>query len=628
MIEISASSINKSFGSEIILEDVSFSASKGEKIGIIGKNGAGKTTLLNILAGDADYDSGDVFVANNSRIGYLRQDLIKIDDSLSFTNKSTTVLDVMQRTYEELLAEGVEAFESEVKGILRSMAFPDEVHSSPISSLSGGEKTRLSFAELLLRKPDILILDEPTNHLDIGTLNWLEQRIQSFKGTVILVTHDRYFLDRTVNRIIEIDNHTIFTYKGNYSDYLMQKEKNYEIELRSFEKQKKEIDRQEELIRKYKERGTEKLAKRAASREKRLDHIKKLEKPLSSGKTLRFKLKEQTKSGNDVLEITGLCKTFFSSEGNRELFNDLNLSLKRGERICMVGANGIGKTTFLKILLGKVSQNNGSIRKGQNVRFGYYDQEQKFPDSTRTVIDEMTTAYRLYSEGEMRNILAAFLFTGDTVYKEISTLSGGEKAKLSLVKMMLSGANTLLLDEPTNHLDIPSREAVENALLDYPGTLIVVSHDRYFLNKVPTRIVELTSEGLINYPGKYDYYLEKKNEYQSGKKYLRSLSNNSSILTATENDDSAIEDNAISDAAADRLRKKQAETAARRRERKINEAESRIEELEKEISEVESEITKEEIYSNYEVLTQKTETLNNLKSELEKTFEIWHELCD
>ena len=626
MIEISASSISKSFGTDIILKDISFSASTGERIGIIGINGAGKTTLLNILAGIEDCDSGEVFVASNSRIGYLRQQLTEEDSpetSAEFTplDSDLTVLEIMQRAYDELLADGIEVYESEVRGILRSMAFPDEMHNSLVSKLSGGEKTRLSFAELLIRKPDIMILDEPTNHLDIGTLNWLEQRISGFNGTVLLVTHDRYFLDRTVNRILEIDHHVMSSYLGTYSDYLEEKKKNYEIELRHFEKQKKEIEKQEELIRKYKERGTEKLAKRAASREKRLEHIERLDKPLSSAHRLRFNLDEQTKSGNDVLEITDLSKSFNAENGRRTLFSNLNLSLKRGERVCMVGANGIGKTTLLKILLGKIQSNSGHVRKGQNVRFGYYDQEQQFPNINRTVIDEMTTTYRKYSEGEMRNILAAYLFTGDMVFREISALSGGEKAKLALVKMMLSESNTLLLDEPTNHLDIPSREAVENALIDYPGTLIVVSHDRYFLNKVPTRIVELTPEGLLSFPGKYDYYIEKKNEFQSGKQYLKSLAAQAS---------SANEENEpiISEAAADRLRKKQIETEARRLEKMIIETEGKIERIEVEMVQIEEDLTKEEIFTDHEMLSTKATRLEELKIELEKSYELWHELVE
>ena len=623
MIEISANSITKSFGTDLILKDITFSASKGDRIGIIGINGAGKTTLLNILAGIEECDSGDVFVANNSRIGYLRQQLADEDSpaNSSSLDADLTVLEIMQRAYEELTANDIEVYESEVQGILRSMAFPDEMHNSLVSKLSGGEKTRLSFAELLMRKPDVMILDEPTNHLDIGTLNWLEQRISAFNGTVILVTHDRYFLDRTVNRILEIDHQILTSYAGTYSDYLEQKNKNYEIELRHFEKQKKEIDKQEELIRKYKERGTEKLAKRAASREKRLEHIERLGKPFSAAHTLKFKLDENTKSGNDVLEINDLSKSFATENGKRVLFSNVNLNLYRGERVCMVGSNGIGKTTLLKILLGKVQSNSGHIRKGQNVRFGYYDQEQKFPNSSRTVIEEMTSTYRKYSEGEMRNILAAFLFTGEMVFREISALSGGEKAKLSLVKMMLSGANTLLLDEPTNHLDIPSREAVENALIDFPGTLIVVSHDRYFLNKVPTRIIELTPEGLLNFPGKYNYYVEKKNEFSSGKQYLRSL-------TAQASSSAEESKPALSDAAAERLRKKQAETEARRLEKMIADTEANIAQIEKDISQIEEDLTKEEIYSDHEMLANKAERLDELKAELEKAYNLWHELVE
>ncbi|MDR2157477.1 MAG: ATP-binding cassette domain-containing protein, partial [Clostridiales Family XIII bacterium] len=527
MTEIAVSHLSKSFGANVILDDVSFNVNKGERVGIVGGNGAGKSTLLKILAGRDDEAGGKVFVASGKRPGYLRQETgtetADVASSVSASARGVTILEVMRRAHDEAAASGATVYESEIRGILRSMAFPDSVHDSPIGRLSGGEKTRLAFAELLLKKPDILLLDEPTNHLDIGTLNWLEQKLKAWNGTILLVSHDRYFLDQTVNRIFEIEHRRLTAYDGNYSVFAEKKRALREARERAFQNRRAEIGRQEEMIRRFKERGTEKLAKRAASREKRLARLPSLERPVAEAAQLRLRPAEERKSGEDVIAVEGVRKSFEANGVNRELFRDVALEVKRGERICMVGANGVGKTTLLKILLGRLQPDGGRIRKGHNVNFGYYDQEQQSLAGNRTVLEEMTSAYRSYSEGEMRNILAGFLFTGDMVFQEVASLSGGERAKLSLLKTLLSGANTLLLDEPTNHMDIASREAIEDALLSFTGTLLIISHDRYFLGKVPTRIVELTGGGLVNYPGNYDYFMEKKSRSGSGRQYLKGL---------------------------------------------------------------------------------------------------------
>jgi ATP-binding cassette subfamily F protein 3 len=608
MIEFSLKDIHKSFGTDAVLRGVSFSLARGEKAGIIGRNGAGKTTLLRILAGDDEADSGEVFFAKNRRVGYLRQSSFgELREAGTATPES-----IMRREYERLSAEGAEVYESEIRGILRGMAFPDEMHNSLAENLSGGEKTRLALAALMMSKPDILLLDEPTNHLDIGTIVWLEKWIAPFRGTVILVTHDRYFLDKTVDRIIEIESGAAAVYPGNYSEYAARKRAAREQQQREYEKNRREIAHQEDLIRRYKERGTEKLAKRAASREKRLAHTTRAEKPLAEAKSIKFRLDENTKSGDDVIEAHNLAKSF-----TRTLFADVNLDLKRGERLCIVGANGIGKTTFLRILLGHVMPDSGSIRRGHNVSMGYYDQEQKFPESRRTVLEDMNAAFPRYSEGEMRNILAAFLFTGESVFKEISALSGGERAKLALARLMLSGANTLLLDEPTNHLDIPSREAVEDALLEFDGTLIVVSHDRYFLNKVPTRIAELTAGALVNYPGKYDYYAEKRAEVASGKSYVRALADGGTDGGQGET---------LTDSEAERRNKKQMETERRRREKLIAESEDLIESLEAAVAEIEADIMSEEIASSHEELAALAAKLDGLCAELEAAYADWERL--
>jgi ATP-binding cassette subfamily F protein 3 len=636
-ISISFSDIRKSFGTDVVLDGVSFSAEAGDKVGIIGRNGAGKSTLLRILTGEEEADSGNVFFGKDLRVGFLKQEQ-KWDESeflsLRAERGNPTPLSIMKSAYEEAKAEGAEVFESEVVGLLRRMAFTDDMHEQPVSRFSGGESTRLAFAALLLRKPDILLLDEPTNHLDIGMLNWLEQHLRSFKGTVLLVTHDRYFLDRTVSKIVEIENHELLSYKGSYSQFAEFKREQHDAQMHAYEKAAREKRRQEDIIRHMKERGTEHLAKRAASREKRLAHEQVVQKPQSHVKSMRFGITEQTKSGNDVLLLSDIAKSF----GNRELFNSVTLDVKRGERICMVGANGIGKTTLLEIILGRIMPNDGTIRKGQNVRLGYYDQKQSFDVATpsgfnRTVIEEMCSRYPKYSEGEMRNILATFLFTGDMVFREIDDLSGGERAKLALVRMILSDSNTLLLDEPTNHLDIPSREAVEDALLDFPGTLIVISHDRYFLNKVPTRIVELTEAGLLSFPGKYDYYQEKREQTISGAKYLKSLTHSTptsscakqSEVTGTIAADN-LEEPQLTDAATQRKRNKELETQKRRKESQIAAAEARITELEAEIAGTEQKLTEEKVATNPTILLELTNSLAKLHEDLEATLEKWESL--
>jgi ATP-binding cassette subfamily F protein 3 len=514
------------------------------------------------------------------------------------------------------------------------MAFPDRLHDSPIRRLSGGEKTRLALAELLLKKPDIMLLDEPTNHLDIGTLNWLEQKMKSWRGTILLISHDRYFLDQTVNRIFEIEHQGLTAYSGDYSAFAEKKRAAREARERAWRNSRAEIRRQEDMIRRFKERGTEKLAKRAASREKRLSRLERVERPEGRDRQLRLHPAEKHKSGNDVIVAEGLGKGFETGGATRTLFRDVTLDVKRGERVCMVGANGIGKTTLLKIILGRLRPDSGCVRRGHGVKFGYYDQEQRLLSGGGTVLDEMTSAYRRYSEGEMRNILANFLFTGEMVFQKISSLSGGERAKLALLKTILSGANTLLLDEPTNHMDILSREAIEDALLSFTGTLLIVSHDRYFLGKVPTRIVELTSEGLTNYPGNYDYFMEKKGGSGSGRKYLRDLLRAEAGVgdgTGATTDDSAggvaseVGVRALS-AAEERRQKKDEETARRQREKRRAASEAEIARLEAAIAEVHADIGKEEIYADSAKLTSKAKELDDLEGALDTAYERWYEI--
>ena len=615
MIVVSAKDLTKAYGTDVILDKVSFHINKGERVGIIGVNGAGKTTLLKMLTGEIPCESGDFFISSDLKTGYLKQDG-------SFDSEKTVIEEVeaifsrfpeMEREMEQLTLrmeeasseeeshrlierfdalserydrEGGYTYKSEITGILSSMAFPAESYHKKISTLSGGERTRLALACLLLKKPDILFLDEPTNHLDIGTLKWLEQYLRGYKGTVVLVSHDRYFLDQTVNRIFEVENRKLHIYEGDYSFYASERRVRREAEMRRYEKQQKEIERQEDMIRRFKQRGTEKLAKRAASREKRLSAMEVMDRPDGGHGRMKLNFKENFQSGRDVIFAEDLSKGFGYGSNRKELFHGVDLDIKRGERVCIVGANGIGKTTLIRMLMGELTSNTGRIKIGHNVQFGYYDQGQQLLNPENTVVGELQDAYRLYSEPELRNILGRFLFRGEAVFLRVGDLSGGEKARLALLKLMMSGANVLVLDEPTNHLDIESKEVFEEALLDFPGTCIIVSHDRYFLNRIPTRIIELTKTGIDNYLGTYDYYVEKKQQLiQSGKKYMDDLAD-----SASSGDKNASAMDGISDelsSAEKRKLQKEREAEERRLERRKQKLEKDIEQLEEEIKDLE-----------------------------------------
>lgn len=533
--------------------------------------------------------------------------------------ESTRLLERYDSLQEKFKDAGGYTYKSEMTGILSSMAFGEESYDKKISTLSGGEKTRLALACLLLSKPDILFLDEPTNHLDIGTLKWLEQYLKSYKGTIVLVSHDRYFLDQTVTRIFEVDNHKLNIYEGNYSFYAVERKNRRESELKRYEKQQKEIERQEEMIRRFKQRGTEKLAKRAASREKRLAAMEISDKPLGERGKMKLSFKADFQSGRDVLFAENISKSFGYGSNRVDLFQNVELDIKRGERICIVGANGIGKTTLLKILMGDLACNTGRIKIGHNVQFGYYDQGQQLLNAANSVIGEIRDDYGLYNDGEIRNILGRFMFRGDEVFLNVGSLSGGEKARLSLLKLMLSGSNVLILDEPTNHLDIESKEVFEEALMEFPGTCIIVSHDRYFLNRIPTRIVELTAEGIENYLGTYDYYVEKKQQQiSSGKKYLEEMS-------AKGQTEEAEQTTELSSAERRRLQKeKEAEERRLRRHRESLEAE--IQALEGEISDLENELCKPEIITDHVKLAEISKVLTAKKDDLDERYESWLEL--
>lgn len=648
MIVVSAKDLTKTYGTDVILDGVSFHINKGERVGIIGINGAGKTTLLKMLTGEISPESGDVFISSELNVGYLKQDggfdpdntvieetekifdrfprmEAEMEDILSCMERepeNTELLGRYDALQEEYKNSGGYTYKSEITGVLSSMAFKENSYGKKISTLSGGEKTRLALACLLLRKPDILLLDEPTNHLDIGMLKWLEQYLKSYKGTVVLVSHDRYFLDETVTRIFEVENHRLGIYEGNYSFYAAERRVRREAEFRSYEKQHKEIQRQEEIIRRFKQRGTEKLAKRAASREKRLAAMDVIERPDGEHGKLKLSFKEEFQSGKDVILAEELSKSFGYGSHSRRLFKNVNLDIKRGERVCIVGANGIGKTTLLRMILGEIPCSSGRIKTGYNVKIGYYDQGQQLLKGSNTVIGELQDAYRLYSDTEMRNILGRFLFRGESVFLNISALSGGEKARLALLKLMLSGANLLILDEPTNHLDIESKEVFEEAVAEFPGTCIIVSHDRYFLNRVPTRIVELTEDGIENYLGTYDYYVEKKqSQILSGKKYVETLEKES----VASKDGGEETENGLSSAERRRLQKER-EADERRIARKRESLEKEIHELEGDINALEIAVGLDENMTDHKKLTELSESLSRKREILDEKYDEWLEL--
>ena len=649
MIVLSAKDLKKAYGTDVILEGVSFHLNRADRVGIIGINGAGKTTLLNVLTGQTPCDEGEYFISSDLKVGYLRQDAgLDSEDTLIGQVRSIFAhFPQMEREMEELLRKasddpensagylekyqlmheryewmGGYAYESEIRGILTSMAFGEDMYEKKISTLSGGEKTRLALALLLLEKPDILFLDEPTNHLDIGTLKWLEQYLKGYRGTIVLVSHDRYFLDQTVTRIFEIENHRLNIYEGNYASYAVQRKERRQAQIRQYEKQQKEISRQEEMIRRFKQHGTEKLAKRAQSREKMLEAMERIERPDSEQGRMKITFHQNYRSGGDVLLAKDLAAGFGYGAGRRELFEGVSMDVKRGERVCIVGDNGTGKTTLLRLLIGELGASSGKINIGHNVQIGYYDQGQQRLNDENTIIEELQDAYHLYSEGELRNILGRFLFTGEQVFLKVGDLSGGEKARLALLKLMLSGSNLLIMDEPTNHLDVESKEVFEEALMEFPGTCIIVSHDRYFLNRIPTRIMELTPRGLVNFLGKYDYYLEKKQDMiSSGRQYLRQMGEES-VAFGREDDK---QEERLSSAEERRL-KKEKESLERRLRRQREALEEEITKLDEEIERVSEKLQDPGIMTDHGKLAELSSELEALKARQDECYEAWVEL--
>ena len=645
MLIITGKDISKAYGTDIIFEDVCFGVEKGDRVGIVGANGTGKTTLLGIIAGDIEATSGNLYIRNDFNIGYLRQQnqfggsgTVRSQAEKSFTHlfEMEKKLEQLQlaitdhesdsfekdleeytRLIEEYERKGGYTYKSELGAMLTHMGFDEEAQNKEISKLSGGERTRLALSCLLLSKPDVLMLDEPTNHLDLHMLEWLEAYLDNYKGTIMVVSHDRYFLDRITNRIFDLGGGTLEAYTGNYSTFLVKREEHLEAMRREYEKQQAEIARQEEMIRRFKQHGTEHLAKRAASREKRLAMMEIKEKPKLKQYRMKLSFEADFRSGGEVLEAEDLSKSY----GGRKLFDHTGLLIRKGERVCIIGDNGIGKPTLLKILMGLEKPDNGYLRIGYNVNFGYYDQGQLLLDENETVLGEMKNAYHLYTDTEMRSLLGRFLFTGDDVFKQVKDLSGGEKAKLSLLKLMLSGANTLVLDEPTNHLDIESKEIVEEALMEFEGTLLIVSHDRYLLNTIPDRILELTEHGLVEYKGKFDYYLEK-----SGRSLGRPKTDESSTPANRERDELELTRKLVKDSEAERKAKKQNEAEERRRQRRAESVENRIHEIETELADIQDAMTLPENSTDPGWMHEKSSKMAVLEAEVTDLYDEWMEL--
>ncbi|HKL80706.1 MAG TPA: ABC-F type ribosomal protection protein, partial [Mobilitalea sp.] len=535
---LACQNINKMFGTTEILKSVSFHVNEREKAAIVGINGAGKSTLLKIIIGELPADEGEVILSKGATIGYLAQhqnltsehtlyeelltvkkDIILLDQKiraleLDMKHAEGTKLEQMLSTYTRLMHEfeiqNGYAYQSEVTGILKGLGFTPEEFSKQVNTLSGGQKTRIALGKLLLSKPDIILLDEPTNHLDLISISWLETFLLNYNGAVIVVAHDRYFLDKVVSKVIELDNTKALSFEGNYSSYAYKKSMLQNAMLKQYMNQQKEIKHQEEVITKLRSFNREKSIRRAESRVKMLDKIERVDKPMDHDE-IHFSLTPRIVSGNDVLTVTEISKSY----DHLRLFSNLSFDVKRGEKIAIIGNNGTGKTTILKIVNGMVNADNGEIRLGSKVHVGYYDQEHQVLDPDKTLFEELQDAYPHLDNTAVRNILAAFLFTEDDVFKRIKDISGGERGRVSLAKLMLSEANLLILDEPTNHLDITSKEILEKVINDYSGTVLYVSHDRYFINKTATRILDLTEQSLLNYIGNYDYYLEKKPEMEA-----------------------------------------------------------------------------------------------------------------
>lgn len=636
MSVLSCNNLTKTYIVDTILENISFTVEDKDKIGVIGLNGSGKTTLFNILAGKIDMDDGDIFIQKNIRIGYLEQH-IKIDstqtvydDCLEIFQPLISMEDELRQLEHQISIEGEKGespklhklmntygqlsekfsslngygYRSDIRGVLVGLGFKEEDFSKEVNLLSGGQKSRLALVKLLLEKPDLLLLDEPTNHLDIETIDWLEKFLKDYPGAALIISHDRYFLDNVVNRIFYLENKNMQIYNTNYTDFMVQRKKDLELLKKQFEDQQAEIKRQEEIISRFMNYGGSRYIKQAQSRQKLLDKIKVLDKPVDAKKT-RIVFKPSVKSGMDVLSVNNLGKSF----GDFKLLDNINFDIYRGEKVGLIGPNGIGKTTLFKIILGHMDYDEGNIIQGHNVFPGYFDQEMENLNLDKTVIDEVWDDNPKLNYYDIRKILSQFLFVGDDIFKEISDLSGGEKGRLSLLKLMLSKSNFLFMDEPTNHLDIDSKEVLEDAILDYDGTLFVISHDRYFLNRTTDKILELTEKGITEYLGNYDYYLEKKNE---------------SIYEEEEEEETKTK----TQMKFERKKERELSNQAKMARKKISQLEDHISKSETELEEIDNLLCNPQLYDNPEKIEELSRKRENIESKLNTLYEEWISLTE
>lgn len=641
---LSCQNISKAFVENQVLKNVSFHIEDHEKAAIVGINGAGKTTLLRIIVGEMTPDDGQVVLAKDKTLGYLAQnstvdtshtiyeellsvkaDLLRLEEKIrecenNMKHAEGDALEDLMKQYTSLThafeTGGGYLYRSELVGVLKGLGFTEDEFSKPVATLSGGQKTRVALGRLLLQNPDLIILDEPTNHLDMTSIAWLETYLLNYKGAVLIVSHDRYFLDRIAGKVIEIDQSKATTFMGNYSDYAVKKEQLRVAAWNAYMNQQRNIKHQEEVIEKLKSFNREKSIKRAESREKMLDKIEVIEKPSEVRTDMKLTLTPRILSGNDVLTVEHLSKSFDS----HKLFTDVNFEIKRGEHVAIIGDNGSGKTTLLKILNGLVPADQGTFRLGSNVEIGYYDQEHHVLHSEKTLFEEISDDYPYLNNTQIRNVLAAFLFTGEDVFKRISDLSGGERGRVSLAKLVLSNANFLILDEPTNHLDIMSKEILEDALNGYEGTILYVSHDRYFINRTAHRILDLTEGQFISYVGNYDYYLEKHDTVMAAIE-----------ANAPQNADA---DSAVAAKAAesevklDWKAQKEEQARLRKKENDLKKCEEKIAELEARISEIDTEMSDPAIGTQVAKLQELTKEQAACQEQLEKLYEQWEELAE
>ena len=641
---LSCQNISKAFVENQVLKNVSFHIEDHEKAAIVGINGAGKTTLLRIIVGEMTPDDGQVVLAKDKTLGYLAQnstvdtshtiyeellsvkaDLLRLEEKIrecenNMKHADGDALEDLMKQYTSLThafeTGGGYLYRSELVGVLKGLGFTEDEFSKPVATLSGGQKTRVALGRLLLQNPDLIILDEPTNHLDMNSIAWLETYLLNYKGAVLIVSHDRYFLDRIAGKVIEIDQSKATTFRGNYSDYAVKKEQLRVAAWNAYMNQQREIKHQEEVIEKLKSFNREKSIKRAESREKMLDKIEVIEKPSEVRTDMKLTLTPRILSGNDVLTVEHLSKSFDS----HKLFTDVNFEIKRGEHVAIIGDNGSGKTTLLKILNGLVPADQGTFRLGSNVEIGYYDQEHHVLHSEKTLFEEISDDYPYLNNTQIRNVLAAFLFTGEDVFKRISDLSGGERGRVSLAKLVLSNANFLILDEPTNHLDIMSKEILEDALNGYEGTILYVSHDRYFINRTAHRILDLTEGQFVSYVGNYDYYLEKHDTVMAAIE-----------ANAPQNADA---DSAVAAKAAesevklDWKAQKEEQARLRKKENDLKKCEEKIAELEARISEIDTEMSDPAIGTQVAKLQELSKEQAACQEQLEKLYEQWEELAE